>query len=272
VQSVPIPKKEVITFNWIFAPLKNYLLAGSKAIFTGMKGSTYEWINEQIVQSTGIDQVSHLLIEFKLKMDANDPAVLYTDICPCNAPFYKKIYGENLLTWLGLFHLIHRVVDMLDTHLMMYWKVLVKLKACFYTYREVYLSALMQCLTDDTFYRDGTKLSRAQINAIQHSKKWKSQYDAFVNVLLSKWIDDCKNLADSTGCQAFTNMTIKAINNQLQKVEHAKDPNKINLYTEIPAGKASLHFSWSLQMAVKTPRIGPRKGLQVARTLCQWRV
>jgi hypothetical protein len=79
---------------------------------------------------------------------------------------------------------------------------------------------------DGTFYRDGTKLSRAQIDAIQHSKKWKSQYDAFLqkNLVgtirqfsLSKWIDECKDLADNTGCQAFTNTMIKAVNNQLEK-------------------------------------------------------
>jgi hypothetical protein len=59
--------------------------------------------------------------------------------------------------------------------------------------------------------------------------------------LLSKWIDECKNLADNTGRQAFTNTTIKAVKNQLEKVEHAKDPNEIDMYTEIPVGKASSH-------------------------------
>ena len=48
---------------------------------------------------------------------------------------------------------------------------------------------------------------------IQHSKKWNSRFDAFlqkvlklgpsVNFSLSKWIDDCKDLADDTGRQAF---------------------------------------------------------------------
>jgi hypothetical protein len=97
---------------------------------------------------------------------------------------------------------------------------------------------------DGTFYRDGTKLSRTQIDEIQHSKKWKSQFDAFlqkvlklgpsVNFLLSKWIGDCKNLADDTGRPTFTNTTIKAVDNQLEKVEHAKDPNDIDMYIEIP--------------------------------------
>jgi hypothetical protein len=133
---------------------------------------------------------------------------------------------------------------------MVYWKVLVELKACFYTHtREADLSALIRRLMDGTFYRDGTKLSRTQINEIQHSKKWKSWFDAFlqkvlklgpsVNFLLSKWIDDCKNLADDTGRRAFTNTTMKAVEMQLEKVEHAEDPTNIDMYIEIPAGKAS---------------------------------
>ena len=114
--------------------------------------------------------------------------------------------------------------------------MLVKLKACFYTYREVGLSALIRCLMDGTFYRDGVKLLRTQIDAIQHSKKWKGQFDAFlqkvlklgpsINYWLSKWVSNCKDLADDTGRQVFTNKTIKAVNNQLEKVQHAKDQTK----------------------------------------------
>jgi hypothetical protein len=153
VQSVPIPKGKLIAFNWTFAPVANYILASSKAIFSGMKGLTCEWICGQIVESTGANQVSHLLIELEQKMEENDPFVLYRDACPHSAPFYKRIYGANLVTRLGLFHLMHRIVDTLDAHSMVYWKVLVKLKACFYTDREVDLRALIRCLMDGTFYR-----------------------------------------------------------------------------------------------------------------------
>jgi hypothetical protein len=59
-----------------------------------------------------------------------------------------------------------------------------------------------------------------------------------VNFLLSKWIDHCKNLADNTGCQAL----IKAVKKHLLgKVEHVEDQNNIDMYSEIPAGKASSH-------------------------------
>jgi hypothetical protein len=76
VQSVQIPRGELIAFDWILTLVLNYILVGSKAMFTDMKGSTHEWIYAQIVRSTGVDQVSHLLIESKQKMDDNDPAVL----------------------------------------------------------------------------------------------------------------------------------------------------------------------------------------------------
>jgi hypothetical protein len=75
VQSVQIPKGELIAFEWTFAPILNYMLAGSKAVFIDMKGPTCEWIYAQIFKSTGVDQVSHLLIESKQKMEENDPAV-----------------------------------------------------------------------------------------------------------------------------------------------------------------------------------------------------
>jgi hypothetical protein len=55
MQSVPNPKGELIAFNWTFVPVANYILAGSKAMFTGMKGLTREWICGQIVESTEAD-------------------------------------------------------------------------------------------------------------------------------------------------------------------------------------------------------------------------
>jgi hypothetical protein len=97
------------------------------------------------------------------------------------------------------------------------------------------------------FYRDKTKLPLTQIIDIQHSKKGKSRFDAFlqkilklgpsVNFFALQVDDDCKNLADDTGHRAFTNTTIKADKNQLEKVEHAEDPDNIDMYIEIPAGK-----------------------------------
>jgi hypothetical protein len=44
VQSEPIQKGELIAFDWTFAPIANYILAGCKAMFTGMIGPSREWI------------------------------------------------------------------------------------------------------------------------------------------------------------------------------------------------------------------------------------
>ena len=73
---------------------------------------------------------------------------------------------------------------MLDAHSMVYWKALVKLKVCFYTYSEIGLSTLIRCLMDGTFYRDRTKLLRTQMADIHRSKKWKSKFDAFLQKVL----------------------------------------------------------------------------------------
>jgi hypothetical protein len=79
-----------------------------------------------------------------------------------------------------------------------------------------------------------------------------------MNLSLSHWIANCKDLADDTGRQAFTNTTIKALNNQLEKVVHAEDPTQIDMYTEIPAGKASSHGLSKWQS--KHPELALEKG------------
>jgi hypothetical protein len=82
------------------------------------------------------------------------------------------------------------------------------------------------------------------------SKKFSS---SSVNFSLSKWIDDCKYLAGDTGRRAFTDTTMKAVENQLEKVEHAEDPNNIDMYIEIPAGKASSHGFSKWQSKHRSP-------------------
>ena len=57
---MPIPKGELIAFDCTFTPVVNYILAGSNAMFTALKRSTREWICGHIVESTVVDQVSHV--------------------------------------------------------------------------------------------------------------------------------------------------------------------------------------------------------------------
>jgi hypothetical protein len=149
------------------------------------------------------------------------------------------------------FHLMHRIVDTLNAHSMVYWKVLVKLKTCFYTHREDDLSALIWCMMDGTFYRDRTKLSWV----------YSDQRDSTLQEMEERiWCLPPKSSQVGTICQFFALQVdwqlqepsrrcrtpsihqykdIEAVKNQLEKVEYAKDPNVVDMYIEIPAGKAS---------------------------------
>jgi hypothetical protein len=44
MQSVSVSENEKVAFDWTFQTIKNYNLPGTKAIFTGNKGSTKEII------------------------------------------------------------------------------------------------------------------------------------------------------------------------------------------------------------------------------------
>jgi hypothetical protein len=79
-----------------------------------------------------------------------------------------------------------------------------------------------------------------------------------VNFSLSKWIDDCKKLADDSGHRAFTDTTMKAVENQLEKIKHSEDPNVIDMYIEISVGKASSHGLSKWQS--KHPELALEKG------------
>jgi hypothetical protein len=61
-----------------------------------------------------VNQISHLLLQSKEKRKEFKPAVLYMDTCPHNEAFWKNIFGSCLKTKFGLFHLLHRTMDMLD--------------------------------------------------------------------------------------------------------------------------------------------------------------
>jgi hypothetical protein len=63
MQAVAVEAGEKIAFDWTFQSIKNYNVLGSKAIFTGNKGSTKEIIMLAIVDSTSAKQMSHLIME-----------------------------------------------------------------------------------------------------------------------------------------------------------------------------------------------------------------
>ena len=106
MQSVIVPEDDVVAFDWTHQTLKNYILPGAKAIFTGNKGSTKEIISLLIVNSTKASQVAHGLMHARNKREKFSRRAVYTDTCPDNCTFWKMVFGGAVIIRLGLFHLI----------------------------------------------------------------------------------------------------------------------------------------------------------------------
>jgi hypothetical protein len=251
MQSVNVSQDEKVAFDWTFQTIKNYNLPGANAVFTGNKGTTKEIITLAIVPTTAASQISHLLLQSREKRKEFKPAVLYTDTCPHNEQFWKAIFGTYLETKLGLFHLLHRIMDTLDSKSELYWKSVTNLRNAIYTYYPEDEAGLLRALKDGTFSKTGEKLSDDEIRQLRHSKRWKQRYSDFLRKLilpgatqrhrLELWIQQFKNKVDQTGKSVFTRNTEKVATEQLKKVHHASDVPGMEMYQEILPGKRSTH-------------------------------
>ena len=152
MQSVNVGIGDSIAFDWTFQTVKNYNLPDAKAVFTGNKGSTKEIIALAIVPTVKVSDISHLLQQSIKKRSQFAPRALYTDTWPNNDEFWKATFGDRLETRLGLFHLMHRIVDTLDPRCGdLYWKCLVELKKCVYEYHQEDEDALLDALQRGKF-------------------------------------------------------------------------------------------------------------------------
>ena len=251
MQSIDVSPNDKVAFDWTFQTIKNYNLPGAKAVFTGNKGSTNEIITLAIVPTTAVSQISHILLQSREKRNEFQPAVLYTDTCPHNEAFWKGIFGTYLETKLGLFHLIHRVMDTLDSKSNLYWKCVTKLRNAIYTYFATDEAGLLKALKDGSFSKTGLKLSDSEIRDLRHSKRWKQRYSEFLRKLilpgathryrLNLWMEEFKDSKDISGKPVFTRNTEKVTTEQLKKVHHASDVPGMDMYQKIPPGPRSTH-------------------------------
>ena len=131
IQNVSLEDGETVAVDHTFQTVKNYNLPGAKTHFTANTGRTKEILGLALVEGTAADaQVSHFLVQL---MKKKKPAVLYHDTCPNNSVFWTRLFGKNQVhIRLGLFHLIHRIVDTLDKRSDLYWEALKGLKEAIY--------------------------------------------------------------------------------------------------------------------------------------------
>ena len=251
IQNVTLEEGDMLACDWTFQAVKNYNLPGAKALFTMNKGSTKEIVALVLVISTAISQVSHKLVEIMTKRPNFNPSVLYHDTCPNNGEFWKMLFGASVDVRLGLFHLLHRIIETLDNRSDLYWKCLVALKMLVYAYNDRDPASVLTALKEGTFGHDNKKHSDQDINELRHSKRWKERCDPLLRKQIragpiiaqgiSDWIDDWENRQDAQGCSVFTRNTAKVAREQMKKVKYVEDPPGIEMYREIPAGKRSLH-------------------------------
>jgi hypothetical protein len=251
MQNITISPGDAIACDWTFQSVKNYNIKGAKAVFTANVGKTNEIFALAIVSSTAIAQVSHMLVEIMQKRRHFNPSVLYHDTCPNNGDFWRALFGAHVDIRLGLFHLLHRIVDTLDNRSELYWKVLVQLKKTVYRYNDQDLAALLTSLHDGSFDRQGKKLSATDIEEMRLSKRWKERCDPFlkkeilpgpmIGQAIMEWIGAWKDATDTLGRAVFTRNTAKVAMEQIGKVKWVEDPPGVLMYQKIPPGKRSPH-------------------------------
>ena len=149
-------------------------------MFTAIKGSTKELLTLALVPSTALKEVSHLLVNCCQKRPEFRPSVLYSDTCPNGLNFWRRLFGMGIVLRLGLFHLLHRIVDTLDPRCAMFWKASVELKSSIYQYEHNQEAALLQKLKDGSFDPQSKRYTDEEIDAIRHSKAWKSRFEAYL--------------------------------------------------------------------------------------------
>jgi hypothetical protein len=116
IQNVEIQKGDTIAIDWTSRVVKNCDLPGTKAMCTANVGRTKEVFALALVANASVSQVSPMLVEIIQKRGTNfKPSVLCHDTCPHNQDFWRRLFGTNDVVRLGLFHLLHRIVDTLDT-------------------------------------------------------------------------------------------------------------------------------------------------------------
>jgi hypothetical protein len=251
MQSVNVSQDDKVAFDWTFQTIKNYNLPAANAVFTGNKGTTKEIITLAIVPTTAASQTSHLLLQHREKRFEFKPTVLHRDTCPHNKRFWKAVFGTYLETKLGLFHLLHRIMDALNSKSELYWKYVTNLRNAIHTYYPEDEAGLLRALKDGIFSKTGEKLSDNEVRQLRHSKRWKQRYSEFLRKLilpgatqrhrLKLWIQEFKNSFDKTGKSVFTRNTEKVATEQLRKVHHASDVPGMEMHQEILPGKRSTH-------------------------------
>ena len=89
-----------------------------------------------LVSSTTASKFSHMVKTMIQKRESfSTQTLIYTDTWPNNNAFWQLLV-PGIQGHLGLFHLIKRVVDTMDSKCTAYWQALTDFKAAVYRYHD----------------------------------------------------------------------------------------------------------------------------------------
>ena len=252
IQSVV--SKTAIAIDHTFQVIKNYCLKGAQAMFT-MNTESGEIATVAIVESTKADQVAHLVEQMVRKREGFKPKIIYTDTWPHNDEFWAMLFGAYIVGRLGLFHLIKRIVDTLNNRCDFYWKALVSLKSCLYSYDTNDENALLTSMKNGTFLNNGKQMSEEDIEDMKASCKWKEKCDPHLRTRihpkevavsrLESWLVNFISKKDAQNRPLCSEKTQPTIRNQQKHMDHISDIPSFDPYREIkpgPNSKSGLSF------------------------------
>jgi hypothetical protein len=166
-----------------FEAVKNYpAKLGAKAAFNASI-ETGEIATCVLVKSTAASQYAHAA-ECLARREGFKPKVMYSDIWPKGASFWKLLFGDGMKGRLGLFHFVQRIIRTLRDNHSDYQLAIRELLVCIYRYHDSDEADLIQCLKAGLMGHGKVRHSDADIIAMKVTKEWKKKYETFLRKII----------------------------------------------------------------------------------------
>ena len=117
-----------------------------------------------------------------------------------------------------------RIVDTMDYHSQLYWRAMVELKRCMYTYESDDEANLIQALKIGKF--GNTEYTDMDIVDLEHSKRWNQQYSPYLRKKLLRgeliirnltaWLEKWVGKKDNKGRKVCTERTSDTTKEQIK--------------------------------------------------------
>ncbi|KAG7337271.1 hypothetical protein IV203_006809 [Nitzschia inconspicua] len=208
LQSVDVEPDDAVAFDWTFQLIKNYILPGAKAAFTGIKGKTNEIISLVIVPSTKTADVSHALIQSRQKHTLDQKCKLYWQ---CLVDLQRCLYGY-------LPGPLSRLISSLKD-------------GTFDSNGRNYSSEEIDQLRHSKKWKQ--RFSSFLPKTIHTASVAETE--------LVRWIAAYQGRQDDEGRFIFSGKTVTTTKNQFPKLQYVTDPENIEMNLEIPAPSNSPH-------------------------------